>query len=122
MPHYQVQLHSTVMDVCRVAASAVSLPARQCPTPKTTCTCQPRPVTSACCFLCLAWCSGHSCEHELETARINGVLGNIDANTGAHTRRHDHPAEDVDVAGRLWGGWVSCIGMYVQVCASAFPY
>jgi xylose isomerase len=26
--------------------------------------------------------SGHSCEHELETARINGVLGNIDANTG----------------------------------------
>jgi hypothetical protein len=28
-------------------------------------------------------CAGHSCEHELETARINGVLGNIDANTGA---------------------------------------
>lgn len=26
--------------------------------------------------------AGHSCEHELETARINGVLGNIDANTG----------------------------------------
>ncbi|KAI8477277.1 MAG: xylose isomerase-like protein [Monoraphidium minutum] len=26
--------------------------------------------------------SGHSCEHEIETARINGVLGNIDANTG----------------------------------------
>ena len=26
--------------------------------------------------------SGHSCEHELETARLNGVLGNIDANTG----------------------------------------
>ncbi|KAF8060613.1 hypothetical protein HT031_004790 [Scenedesmus sp. PABB004] len=26
--------------------------------------------------------SGHSCEHELETARINGLLGNIDANTG----------------------------------------
>lgn len=26
--------------------------------------------------------SGHSCEHELETARINGVLGNMDANTG----------------------------------------
>jgi hypothetical protein len=25
---------------------------------------------------------GHSCEHELETARINGVLGNVDANTG----------------------------------------
>lgn len=27
-------------------------------------------------------CAGHSCEHELETARINGVLGNMDANTG----------------------------------------
>lgn len=26
--------------------------------------------------------AGHSCEHELETARINNVLGNIDANTG----------------------------------------
>eukprot|EP00878_Enallax_costatus_P008674 GHUV01009068.1.p1 GENE.GHUV01009068.1~~GHUV01009068.1.p1 ORF type:complete len:407 (+),score=129.84 GHUV01009068.1:796-2016(+) len=26
--------------------------------------------------------AGHTCEHELETARINGVLGNIDANTG----------------------------------------
>ncbi|KAL4182105.1 hypothetical protein AMTRI_Chr12g240880 [Amborella trichopoda] len=26
--------------------------------------------------------SGHSCHHELETARINGALGNIDANTG----------------------------------------
>eukprot|EP00899_Mesostigma_viride_P021423 jgi/Mesvir1/29282/Mv25357-RA.1 len=26
--------------------------------------------------------SGHSCEHELETARILGLLGNIDANTG----------------------------------------
>ncbi|KAL8138230.1 hypothetical protein V2J09_004231 [Rumex salicifolius] len=26
--------------------------------------------------------SGHSCHHELETARINGVLGNVDANTG----------------------------------------
>lgn len=26
--------------------------------------------------------SGHSCYHELETARINGLLGNIDANTG----------------------------------------
>ncbi|CAN6458342.1 unnamed protein product [Victoria cruziana] len=26
--------------------------------------------------------SGHSCHHELETARINGMLGNIDANTG----------------------------------------
>ncbi|CAI9765748.1 unnamed protein product [Fraxinus pennsylvanica] len=25
---------------------------------------------------------GHSCHHELETARINGLLGNIDANTG----------------------------------------
>jgi xylose isomerase len=24
----------------------------------------------------------HSCHHELETARINGLLGNIDANTG----------------------------------------
>jgi len=23
-----------------------------------------------------------SCQHELETARINGLLGNIDANTG----------------------------------------
>lgn len=23
-----------------------------------------------------------SCHHELETARINGLLGNIDANTG----------------------------------------
>jgi hypothetical protein len=34
-------------------------------------------VSSCCC-----WLSGHSCEHELETARINGVLGNIDANTG----------------------------------------
>jgi xylose isomerase len=29
---------------------------------------------------CLA--AGHSCEHELEVARINNVLGNIDANTG----------------------------------------
>ncbi|KAF3322838.1 xylose isomerase [Carex littledalei] len=26
--------------------------------------------------------SGHSCHHELETSRINGLLGNIDANTG----------------------------------------
>ncbi|KAL0428275.1 UNVERIFIED_CONTAM: Xylose isomerase [Sesamum latifolium] len=26
--------------------------------------------------------SGHSCHHELETARINGLLGNIDANSG----------------------------------------
>lgn len=26
--------------------------------------------------------SGHSCHHEVEVARINGVLGNIDANTG----------------------------------------
>ncbi|KAF5804728.1 putative xylose isomerase [Helianthus annuus] len=26
--------------------------------------------------------SGHSCHHELETARINGLLGNVDANTG----------------------------------------
>ncbi|KAL1372021.1 hypothetical protein HN51_002189 [Arachis hypogaea] len=26
--------------------------------------------------------SGHSCHHEIETARINGMLGNIDANTG----------------------------------------
>ncbi|PWZ06441.1 Xylose isomerase [Zea mays] len=26
--------------------------------------------------------SRHSCHHELETARINGLLGNIDANTG----------------------------------------
>jgi xylose isomerase len=26
--------------------------------------------------------SGHSCHHELETARINDLLGNIDANTG----------------------------------------
>ena len=26
--------------------------------------------------------SGHSCFHEVETARINGMLGNIDANTG----------------------------------------
>ncbi|KAB2083806.1 hypothetical protein ES319_A05G293300v1 [Gossypium barbadense] len=26
--------------------------------------------------------SGHSCHHDLETARINGMLGNIDANTG----------------------------------------
>ncbi|KAJ7955751.1 xylose isomerase family protein [Quillaja saponaria] len=26
--------------------------------------------------------SGHSCHHELETARINGLFGNIDANTG----------------------------------------
>nr|POF06404.1 xylose isomerase [Quercus suber] len=26
--------------------------------------------------------SGHSCHHELETARLNGMLGNIDANTG----------------------------------------
>ncbi|CAH8362267.1 unnamed protein product [Eruca vesicaria subsp. sativa] len=25
--------------------------------------------------------SGHTCHHELETARINGLLGNIDANT-----------------------------------------
>jgi xylose isomerase len=26
--------------------------------------------------------SGHSCHHELETARINGMLGSVDANTG----------------------------------------
>ncbi|KAG6410472.1 hypothetical protein SASPL_128533 [Salvia splendens] len=26
--------------------------------------------------------SGHSCHHEIETARINGILGNIDANSG----------------------------------------
>ncbi|XP_051150160.1 xylose isomerase [Andrographis paniculata] len=26
--------------------------------------------------------SGHSCHHEVETARINGLLGNIDANSG----------------------------------------
>lgn len=26
--------------------------------------------------------AGHSCHHELETARINGLLGNIDANSG----------------------------------------
>lgn len=26
--------------------------------------------------------SGHSCHHELETARINGILGSFDANTG----------------------------------------
>ncbi|KAG6649102.1 hypothetical protein I3843_07G185400 [Carya illinoinensis] len=26
--------------------------------------------------------SGHSCHHELETARLGGLLGNIDANTG----------------------------------------
>jgi len=26
--------------------------------------------------------SGHSCHHDLETARLNGLLGNIDANTG----------------------------------------
>nr|XP_028947161.1 xylose isomerase-like [Malus domestica] len=26
--------------------------------------------------------SGHSCYHELETARLNGLLGNVDANTG----------------------------------------
>ncbi|GAB2267461.1 hypothetical protein Dimus_002444 [Dionaea muscipula] len=26
--------------------------------------------------------SGHSCHHELETARLDGLLGNIDANTG----------------------------------------
>ena len=29
------------------------------------------------CFVCRS-----SCHHELETARINGLLGNIDANTG----------------------------------------
>ncbi|KAH7665757.1 Xylose isomerase protein [Dioscorea alata] len=29
--------------------------------------------------------SSHSCHHELETARINGLLGNIDANTGWDT-------------------------------------
>jgi hypothetical protein len=34
-----------------------------------------------CRVLCVM-CAGHSCEHELETARINGVLGNMDANTG----------------------------------------
>lgn len=33
-------------------------------------------------FLAHLLSTGHSCEHELETARINGVLGNIDANTG----------------------------------------
>ncbi|XP_021895242.1 xylose isomerase-like isoform X2 [Carica papaya] len=26
--------------------------------------------------------SGHTCHHELETARLNGLLGNIDANSG----------------------------------------
>lgn len=26
--------------------------------------------------------AGHSCHHDLETARLNGLLGNIDANTG----------------------------------------
>lgn len=26
--------------------------------------------------------AGHSCHHEVEVARINGVLGNVDANTG----------------------------------------
>ncbi|KAL0552285.1 hypothetical protein IC582_011393 [Cucumis melo] len=26
--------------------------------------------------------SGHSCHHDLETARLNGILGSIDANTG----------------------------------------
>ncbi|KAH9806044.1 Xylose isomerase [Citrus sinensis] len=26
--------------------------------------------------------SGHSCHHDIETARLNGLLGNIDANTG----------------------------------------
>eukprot|EP00898_Chlorokybus_atmophyticus_P007103 jgi/Chlat1/7394/Chrsp6S00592 len=26
--------------------------------------------------------AGHSCEHELEVARVHGVLGNVDANTG----------------------------------------
>ncbi|KAK3420386.1 hypothetical protein EUGRSUZ_G01193 [Eucalyptus grandis] len=26
--------------------------------------------------------SGHSCHHELETARLNGLFGNLDANTG----------------------------------------
>jgi hypothetical protein len=37
-----------------------------------------------CAVLCLPPpTAGHSCEHELETARINGVLGNMDANTGA---------------------------------------
>lgn len=30
-------------------------------------------------LLCAMYCS---CHHELETARINGLLGNIDANTG----------------------------------------
>lgn len=35
------------------------------------------------CPACATECAGHSCEHELETARINGVLGNMDANTGA---------------------------------------
>ena len=29
-----------------------------------------------------AWLAGHSCPHELETARLAGALGNIDANTG----------------------------------------
>lgn len=26
--------------------------------------------------------SGHSCDHELQLSAINGMLGNIDANTG----------------------------------------
>lgn len=40
-------------------------------------------LNKLCCpMLCVP--AGHSCEHELETARINGVLGNMDANTGDH--------------------------------------
>jgi hypothetical protein len=35
-----------------------------------------------CSLACCGAAAGHSCEHELEVARINNVLGNIDANTG----------------------------------------
>lgn len=33
-------------------------------------------------FVLINACHTRSCHHELETARINGLLGNIDANTG----------------------------------------
>ncbi|CAN4106531.1 unnamed protein product [Withania somnifera] len=54
--------------------------------------------------------AGHSCHHELETARINGLLGNIDANTGdggltpggfnfdAKLRRESTDVEDLFIA------------------------
>ncbi|RAL50837.1 hypothetical protein DM860_015984 [Cuscuta australis] len=42
--------------------------------------------------------SGHSCHHEVETARINGLLGNIDANSGDPQTGWDTDQFPMDVA------------------------